>query len=830
MEKFDEDKLSGVEVNGVQSEGKNQILKGKTILLINTGSPKKRFILQKLKKLGLKIIVLNKEKNWALPYADEWIITDTINHKESIQAVERFLADNPKLKLDGALTFWEDDVLLTAKITDRFNLIGIPFQIAKKTRNKYLFRNFCAKNNLPFPKHKLVNSTRDLNYVANNFTFPLVIKPAYGSSSAFVVRVNSPKELKDIYNYIKTNISPNTESSLTDGLEIFVEEYIEGDEVDIDLLLQNGKIKFFSISDNFDKSKDIFFLDNGQSIPSSLPLQKQQELYDLAEETLERLGIQNGCLHFEAKSTKTGAVPIEVNLRMGGDYIYSYIKEAWGVDLIETAVKIATSQYFKITKPEVPRKYIIGWDLHPDNSGILVELNIDEEIKKRNYLEEIHIYKQIGDAILVPPEGYEYLGWITVSGSNFLDAQDNLKDALRFINYRVVKYNLDSALGKTQRRNRFSSAVLNKNLLLSVAKIETTKRKFKENQKNLQIGVLFNSAQDDSDPIAKEIDKTAHLIQKSLLDCGYTTSLFDANNYPQIIENLKKSEVDLVFNLGERLSQSNLFKPHLAALLETLQIPFVGSDYFCLAFALDKIKAKKMLTFHEIPTPKWDYAYEVEDKIDQDLSFPLIVKPANTDYSVGINNESVVSNKKELQKQLEKVIKETGRPALVEEYIEGDEYDVSILGNNENDLQVLPLSRSIFKNMPKNYWHIYAYEAKWSDTPAYDKIIVQRPPKNISKKLESLITEIALDTYQIFNCHEYGRVEIRVDKDNNPYVLELNPNPPLSPDTCIPNVARLIGYDYTDLLEEIINLAIHRYQNNTGQIPKPILEKINGYL
>lgn len=835
MGKTTEDKPPDGEGGTNQQKGKNHILRGKTLLLVNTGSPKKRFILQRLKKLGLWLVVLNKEKNWALPYVDEWITADTTNHKEAIQAVEKFLVETPKIKLDGALTFWEDDVLLTSKITDHFNLIGIPFQIAKRTRNKYLFREFCAKNNLPFLKHKLVNSARDLNYVATNFSFPLVIKPAYGSSSAFVVKVNSHNELKDIYNYIKTNISPNTESALTDGLDIFVEEYIEGDEVDIDLLLQNGKVKFFSISDNFDKSKDIFFLDNGQAIPSNLPPKKQQELYNLAEETLEKLGIQNGCIHFEAKSTKDGAVPIEANLRMGGDYIYSYIKEAWGIDLIEMAVKIAIGQFInKIIKPDLPRKYIIGWDLHPDASGILVELDLAEEIKKKKYLEEIHIYKQIGDAILVPPEGYEYLGWITVSGNNLLNVQDNLRDTLQHINYRVVKYDLDSSLGKTLRRSRFSSAVLNKNLLLSVAKIETTKRKFKENQRNLHLGILYNSAQGDSDPIAKEIDKTAHHIQKTLTDLGYKTALFDLNQYPQIIDTIKKGDVDLIFNIGERLSQSNTFKPHIAALLETLQISFIGSNYFTLAFALDKIKTKKILTFHEIPTPKWDYAYEIGDEIDSELTFPLIVKPANTDYSVGISNDSIVTNKKKLQKQLERVIKKMGRPALVEEYIEGDEYDVSILGNDESDLQVLPLSRSIFKNMPKNFWHIYAYEAKWSDISAYNKIIVQRPPKNISKKLESLITEIALDTYQIFDCHEYGRVEIRVDKDNNPYVLGLNPNPPLSPDMCIPSVARLIDLSYSDLLEEIISLAIQRYQKSSQQdyrqLSPAALGKINGHI
>mgnify|MGYP001613143694 CR=1 FL=1 len=99
----------------------NTDLKNKTILIVNTGPIKKRFILQKLKKLGLKVVVLNKEKNWAQAYADHWILADTTNHRESISTIENFLASNPEIKINGAITFWEDDVLLTSKIIDKFN-------------------------------------------------------------------------------------------------------------------------------------------------------------------------------------------------------------------------------------------------------------------------------------------------------------------------------------------------------------------------------------------------------------------------------------------------------------------------------------------------------------------------------------------------------------------------------------------------------------------------------------------------------------------------------------------------------------------------------------
>lgn len=790
-------------------------LSGKTILVVNTGPLKKKFILQKLRRMGLTLIMLNKEKNWAQPYVDHWVIADTFNHSEALKAVNVFIKNNPGIKIDGAITFWEDDVLLTAKIVDKYGFIGVPLNIAQQVRNKYLFRDFCNQNNIAAPRYRLIKNNEDLEFAVNNFQFPLVVKPVFGSSGAYVVKVENKDDLNNAYNYIQKNISTEMETALSDGLEVYVEEYIAGSEVDIDILLQNGKIKFYAISDNFNKDRGEFFVDSGQATPSTLPMQNQQELIDMAEDTLEQLGIQNGCIHFEAKSTKNGAYPLEVNLRMGGDYVYYYIKDAWGVDLIEYAVKIALGQFIKINKYGEAKKYVIGWDLYPEFSGLLVELNISDELKKKSYFEEMDIYKEVGDAVFLPPEGYDSLGWVTVSGSNYLDAQDNLRDALNNITYRVVKFDTASSVGKTLRKDRFSSAVLNKNLLIQAAKIENIKKRIgKENQRNLHIGIACNINQTDN-PVEADLTSVGTNIQKTLEKLGYKVTFFDFNNIGEAFHQLKNSDVDVVFNVCERINDSSLLEPHAASMLDILQIPYTGSNPTTLALCIDKIRVKKLLSYHGIPTPEWDYVYTLEDTIREDLTYPLIVKPANTDNSIGITNDSVVTNKEELYRELEKVIKGLKSPALIEEYIEGDEYDVNIIGNDAKDLRVLPLSRSIFREMPEGYWHIYPFDAKWSEEEnAYDKIIVQTPPRSISTKLESLLSEIALDTYNILDCHDYGRVEIRVDKDDNPYVLELNPNPSINIGDSTPGVSELIGLTYSDFLEEIIRMSIKRYKDN----------------
>jgi len=788
---------------------------GKTILVVNTGSIKKKFIFQKMKKLGLKVVVLNKEKNWAKPYVDKWILADTFNHGESIQEVGRFMARNESLKIDGVITFWEDDVLLTSRIVDRFDLIGIPFAISQRARNKFFFRDFCKKNELPVPKYRMIKSDSDIKHVVSNFDFPMVIKPVYGSSSAYVIKVNSKKELEKSYSYIRRSVSASIESALSDGLDIMVEEYIDGDEVDIDMLIQNGRIKFCSVSDN-SVTKEPFFVETGRSTPSNLPEKDQEDISRMADELLEKLGVQNGCIHLEAKMGSKGPVPIEANLRMGGDEIYSTVKKAWQVDLVENAIKIALGIHIpRIRKPDEPYKYVVSKDFLADDSGIISKLDVDPEIRKKKYVEEIKFFKEIGDTVLVPPQGYEYLGWITVSGDNFLDAQDNLEEATKFINYEVSRFHSTSSIGKTSRKNHFSFSTLKNGISTGGYKIEKIRGMMAENQRSLHIGIACNSYENKSSNLLVENELTAVglNIEKVLKERGYRVSFFDFNNLPKAFNDLRRSDVDLVFNVCERINNSSLLEPHAASILDALQIPYTGSNPFALGLCIDKIRVKKLLNYHKIPTPKWDYVFKMTDKIREDFDYPLIVKPANADNSIGITNDSVVANREELERELKKILVDIGRPALIEEYIEGDEYDVSILGSEEADLRVLPLSRSLFHKMPKGYWHIYPFAAKWTDDPIYKNIIVQRPPKDISKKLETLISEIALDTYNILDCHDYGRVEIRVDENNNPYVLELNPNPSINIKDCVPSVAKLAGLEYGDFIEEIIRMAIRRYKN-----------------
>jgi D-alanine-D-alanine ligase len=785
-------------------------VEGKILLVVNTGNRKKRFTLKRLHELGCRLVIMHKEINWAKTYCDDWIVTDTADLTASLRAMTDFFELHPELSPQGVITFWEDDVLLTSRIRDRLGLVGIPYEVAKLARDKHLFRAFCTANQLPTPGHAMIDAHESVAEAVAGLQFPLVVKPVYGSSSAYVVRVENLSELQETVDYIRRTISTEVESSLSASTDIMAEEYIDGNEVDIDILLQNGKMKFWSMSDN-DATREPFFVETGQCIPSRLAASQQAELVDLAEEILERLGVEDGCVHFEAKYSSRGPMPIEVNLRMGGDEVYYFVKTAWGVDLIENAARIMLGEYIRpIAKPETPKKYVSGKYFLPPHSGVLASLDLPENVESG----DLQFFKKVGDAVLAPPLGYEYMGWAYAVADTLGEAEERIGRIMSDVKMEVAKFSRGSSLGKTVRRSGLSSASIARQAVIGAARIEHIRSLHMDERHSLHVGIASNGFADSKNPIEAELTSDARAIAATLEERGYRTTFLDFNQPFTAVQQIQDEKVSIVFNMCERINHTGLLEPHAAALLDILQVPYTGSNPFTLGLCLDKIRVKKLLAYHHIPTPHWDYLYEASEHFDEDFPLPAIVKPANSDSSIGISNDSVVTTRAALLERIDYVLHELKRPALVEEFITGDEYDVSILGNWEDEQRVLPLSRSIFTALPEGYWPMYPYEAKFMGSVVHKKNIeVQRPPKGVPGKLTALISEIALDAFNVVGCSDYGRAEVRIDAKGNPYVLEVNPNPSIGPTDCVPSVAALAGMDYGDFLEEILRLAIRRYKD-----------------
>ncbi len=818
----DKPKKNGNGQNGfvhLQSKVRNRDgpLADKKVVIVNSGSKKKEFILHRAAELGVSIVLVNKTLTWEKKYLDHFVQADTYNHSEVLEKLKQFLKETP---VQGAVTFWEDDVPLLAKICKKFKLVGPSIDAAEKARNKFAMRKAFQDAGIRTPKYAILNAPEDLEKALREIGLPAVIKPVWGSDSEFVVKVETEEEARNVYTYERKNAVPKFNPIFIYNQSNFIyEEFVDGVEVNVESVTQGGVTQVAAISDKL-PMKEPFFIERGDIAPTRFESESQARIVEAVAAAIKAVGQKDGISHTEVKMTKDGPYVIETAARMGGDYLWDWTKQVWNVDLVEQALRIAAGLPTDQQRAEEPLCYLMGEYFIPEHSGVVSRIRIQTELSELPGLDTLFVYKKTGDTILVPPEGFENLGWVIARGESHVDVQRKLEALKENVLFSVLKFTSGSSVGQTKRKTFSTEAFESRVTILRGSKVEKLRLLQTENLPPLHIGILCNlyeSEEDHADPAQKAVEddlmSVGKNIQKALESKGHRVSFFDMNEYPLPFQKIMESKVDLVFNVCERINGSSLLEPHAASFLDMLNIPYTGSNPTTLATCIDKIRMKKLLDFHDIPTPGWDYAYTVDEEIDPALKYPLIVKPANSDNSIGITNESVVQNEEELRRQLKLVIGDFDRPALIEEYVEGDEYDVSIIGNDEN-VQVLPLSKSTFEKLPDGVWHIYPYEAKWNhDGGVYKDIQVQRDAK-IPQRLAALISEIALDTYNILDCHDYGRVEIRVDKDGNPYVIELNPNPSINDGDAVPGAAEFLGMDYADFIEYILKLAVQRYKDS----------------
>jgi D-alanine-D-alanine ligase len=273
-------------------------------------------------------------------------------------------------------------------------------------------------------------------------------------------------------------------------------------------------------------------------------------------------------------------------------------------------------------------------------------------------------------------------------------------------------------------------------------------------------------------------------------------------NASNLLEKIDCLGVDIVFNISEGLSGRNR-ESQVPVLLEMSGIPFVGADALTLGLTLDKVMAKKIFIAENIPTPKFFEVNSTQGLIDQDhCSFPLIVKPRFEGSSKGLSESSRVENIEELKKQVDFITKTYKQPALVEEFISGQEFTVAIIGN-ENP-EVMPVVQIKIDGKLKLNEKFYTFARITSDRLEY--ICPAKITGELKKKLDSL----ALKVYRAVECRDFGRVDFRVDNNGNPYVLEINPLPSLSTEDVFMLLAKNLGITYEQIVGKILSSAMIR--------------------
>jgi D-alanine-D-alanine ligase len=307
-------------------------------------------------------------------------------------------------------------------------------------------------------------------------------------------------------------------------------------------------------------------------------------------------------------------------------------------------------------------------------------------------------------------------------------------------------------------------------------------------------------------------EETVGAIVGALETRGHTVEAIDVEP-ASLIQFFRKNRVDMVFNIAEG-KRGKFRESEVPAILDYLDIPYTGSNTFSLALALNKSLTKKILKAENIPTPDFQLFSKGDEELKPGLDFPLIVKPNCEGSAKGINKSNVVKNKIELYNKVREIIDLYHQDALVEEFIEGRELTVGILENGK--VTILPILEIDFSNCRESGEFFYSWRMKeFQGNRELGLVPEFHCPAQLDKETERRVKEVALKTHRAVGCLDISRTDIRLDKFNVPYVLEINPLPGLDPkESNFPLMAYAAGLDYEDLIEAILLSAHERNRAN----------------
>jgi D-alanine-D-alanine ligase len=275
-----------------------------------------------------------------------------------------------------------------------------------------------------------------------------------------------------------------------------------------------------------------------------------------------------------------------------------------------------------------------------------------------------------------------------------------------------------------------------------------------------------------------------------------------------VIHWLREIRPDVVFNLCESVYGNSCWEMNIPALLELFQIPYTGSPPLTLGLCQDKGKVKDILLSQKIQTPRYQIIDQPSAPVPSAL-FPMIVKPLHEDGSLGISKESVVSDGRALKKQIRYILERYHQPALVEEYVDGRELNVSLL-ETDGRIEVLPISEIDYSEFPEGIPRICGYEAKWMpESLEYQR---SKPicPASLKERVKREIGAIATHVFRLFRCRDYARVDLRLNHRDEIYVIEVNPNPDISPQSGMTRSIKAQGLTYAEFIGNILEKALQR--------------------
>ena len=326
-------------------------------------------------------------------------------------------------------------------------------------------------------------------------------------------------------------------------------------------------------------------------------------------------------------------------------------------------------------------------------------------------------------------------------------------------------------------------------------------------------GKPFEEGSELNDLSESGFSKEIGNIKKILLEkFAEVKTLAIDRNVERTIRKINNFSPDIIYNFVEAIEGVSSYEYCMAGLFQLLGYNFTGNTPSCLGNCLNKSRTKNILRAFGINTPN-SISISINDKLIEknfNLKFPVIIKLLNEDASIGISELSVVNDFKGLRKHIKFLRNTYKQDVIVEEYIDGRELNVAILGET-----VLPISEIKFDGLPDELPKIVTYEGKWMEGSVYYQNTNPDCPAKIDTAARKKINEIALLAYKVMGCRDYARVDIRLDNKKTPYVIEVNPNPDISVDSGFARAASAAGISHSDLLISIANFALKRNKDDT---------------
>jgi carnosine synthase len=399
-----------------------------TVAVVRAGYEGKRPAYVRMAELGAQIVLLDEPGNWSESLVTEgvahrWLPISVVGDPDQDAASVLDALDRAGIRPDGVLTILEDSVGVAARVATALELPTNPPDAVDAARSKVRTRELSAKLGLPTPRARRVRSLDELFAAAAYVGFPAVVKPEFGAAAMGCVRVDDLESLPNVYSLVRGVVRPEGHGIFRAGNDLLLEEYLDGVEFDVDLVMHNGSCSFSSVSQNWPTAEPSF-QETGLHCPPDHNRKEVRRLVDFVVQTVQAFGLHRGVLHVEGKCTSRGPRIVEVNARLGGGRIWDFVRAVWGVDLVEAQLRSCLDLPPNVKPSRRPQRAVVDVIVHAPATGRLVAMPFAEVPADERARLELDIGVEIGAEVTGPEDVFStVLAELSIIGKDLRHAR-----------------------------------------------------------------------------------------------------------------------------------------------------------------------------------------------------------------------------------------------------------------------------------------------------------------------------------------------------------------------------------------------------------------------